>query len=62
MSFSSPRIPFVRRVLVDGTLASLLSTLVLAWRGRAEGLPAASPLNAPAHWFFGRESLRRDDV
>jgi hypothetical protein len=48
--------------LWSGTLASLGSGAVLAWRGRAENASAAAPLNAPAHWFFGDESLRQDDA
>jgi hypothetical protein len=51
---------YLRRTLVDGTLAGLLSLAVLAWRGRAELIRPAAPLNAPAHWFFGDESLRED--
>ncbi|WP_280155007.1 hypothetical protein [Piscinibacter sp. XHJ-5] len=58
--------PSLRRYAVDalwsGTLASLASGAVLAWRGRAENASAAAPLNAPAHWFFGDESLRQDEV
>src|SRR5205085_3747894 len=50
------------RILVDGTLAGMLSAAVLAWRGRVENAHAAAPLNAPAHWFFGGESLHRDGV
>ena len=51
---------FVWRVLGSGTLASLASAAVLAWRGRREtGSPFAA-INAPAHWLWGRESLHRD--
>jgi hypothetical protein len=51
---------FVWRVLGSGSLASLASAAVLAWRGRREtGSPFAA-INAPAHWLWGRESLRRD--
>lgn len=52
----------IGRVLLSGTVASLLSAAVLAWRGRAEKRSAAAPLNAPAHWLWGRESLRRNDT
>jgi hypothetical protein len=58
---STPLAQHVGRVLMSGTLASLASAAVLAWRGRVENASAAAPLNAPAHWFFGRESLHRDD-
>lgn len=48
--------------LVEGALAGLLSTAVLAWRGRREEGTAAGALNAPSHWVWGREALRNDDV
>ena len=51
---------FAQRVLVSGTLASLLSAAVLAWRARRETGSAFAALNAPAHWLWGRASLRRD--
>jgi hypothetical protein len=58
--------PSLRRPAVDalwsGTLASLASGAVLAWRGRTDNASAAAPLNAPAHWIFGDESLRQDDA
>lgn len=51
---------FTWRVLGSGSLASLASAAVLAWRGRREtGSPFAA-INAPAHWLWGRESLHRD--
>ena len=51
---------FVWRVLASGSLASLASAAMLAWRGRREvGSPFAA-INAPAHWLWGRESLHRD--
>lgn len=48
--------------LVAGSLASLLSTCVLAWAGRRESGSAAAPLNAVSHWYWGDEALRRDDT
>lgn len=47
-------------VLLTGTLASIASATVLAWRGWRENGRALGPLNAPAHWLWGGESLRRD--
>ena len=48
------------RVLAEGSLASALSAAVLARRGRTEiGSPWAA-LNAPSHWFWGKQSLRRN--
>ncbi|MDN3921531.1 hypothetical protein [Roseateles violae] len=39
---------------LSGGLASALSTLVLAWRGRRDAGSGAAPLNAPAHWLWSR--------
>jgi len=47
-------------MLVSGSAASLVSMAMLAWRGHLENGSAAAPVNAPSHWFWGRESLRRD--
>lgn len=52
----------IQGLLLNGTLASLASAAVLAWRGRRENRRPLGPLNAPAHWVWGRESLRRDDA
>jgi hypothetical protein len=49
-----------RRVWTHGSLASLLSAVVLAWCGRAETGSAAAALNAPSHWLWGRRALRSD--
>lgn len=46
--------------LVAGSLASVLSTCVLAWAGRRENASASAPLNAVSHWYWGDEALRRD--
>jgi hypothetical protein len=50
----------LQRVLIDGSLASVLSGAVLAWRGRRETGHAMAPLNAPSHWIWGREALHRN--
>ena len=42
-----------RAALVSGTAASILSSLVLAWRGRCEASDAAGPLNGPSQWIWG---------
>jgi hypothetical protein len=55
----SPRATAVH-ALVAGSLASLLSTCVLAWAGRRESGSAAAPLNAVSHWYWGDEALARD--
>ena len=46
--------------LLAGSLASLLSTAVLAFAGRRESGSAAAPLNAVSHWYWGDEALHRD--
>lgn len=59
-----PTVPepgFASRVLLSGSLASVVSAAVLAWRGRSETGSAYSGVNAPAHWVWGDESLRRND-
>jgi len=56
--FSSPRT--WRRVWTHGSVASLLSAALLAWRGRAETGSAAAAINAPSHWLWGRKALRSD--
>jgi hypothetical protein len=43
----------LRRALVSGSAASLLSSLVLAWRGWTEAHDAAAPLNGPSQWVWG---------
>jgi hypothetical protein len=54
--------PSVRNVLLTGTMASLASGATLMWRGHKERRHTLAPLNAPAHWIWGRESLRRHDA
>lgn len=58
LQFTSPLQRLVRPALAHGLWAGLLSTAVLVWRGRAELARPAAPVNAPAHWLFGDESLR----
>ena len=45
-----------RAALVSGTVASILSSLVLAWRGRCDARDAAAPLNGPSQWVYGTEA------
>jgi hypothetical protein len=49
----------IRRGLVDGAVASVLSTLALAARGKAEGAGAYAPTNAVSHWIWEDEALGR---
>lgn len=46
----------VQQSLVAGSLASLLSSAVLAWAGRREDRSAAAPLNALSRWYWGDEA------
>lgn len=50
----------LRHTVVTGSLASLLSMLVLTVKGRQETGSAAAPLNAPSHWLYGDEALHVD--
>jgi hypothetical protein len=49
----------LREGAFTGSLASLTSTVYLAWAGRRRGTTAA-PVNATSHWFFGDPALRED--
>jgi hypothetical protein len=55
-------VSWLQRVLIEGTLGSLLSGLVLARRGRDDTGSALAAVNAPSHWFWGHEALRRNDA
>lgn len=44
---------------VAGSLASVLSSLVLAWMGRRETGSASAPTNATSQWLWGDESLHQ---
>lgn len=50
----------LREGAVAGTVASVLSTAVLAALGRRQAGSAAAPVNAASHWLWGDESLRQD--
>ena len=50
----------IRAGLVSGACASLASTLVLARAGRRELGSAATPLNGPSQWVWGREAPYAD--
>jgi hypothetical protein len=46
--------------LIGGSIASLVSAVVLMRRGRAETGSRWAAINAPSHWFWGDRSLRRN--
>lgn len=48
---------WLTQALVAGGLASILSTAMLAVRGKRDAGTAVATLNAPSHWLFGREAL-----
>ena len=48
------------RVLRSGTAASIASALVLALAGRREVGSAATPLNGPSQWVWGRHAPYQD--
>lgn len=48
--------------LLAGSLASLMSTAVLALAGRRESGSAAAPLNAVSHWYWGDEAFRQQEA
>lgn len=45
-----------RQALVSGTLASVLSTAVLAILGKSEMGKAVAPTNATSHWLWGEQA------
>ena len=50
----------LRNAFASGSAASILSSLVLAGRGRRETPSAAAPINAVSHWLYGRRAYRVD--
>ena len=46
--------------VVGGSLASVLSTCVLAAVGARQAGSAVAPINATSHWLWGDESLHAD--
>jgi hypothetical protein len=54
MTVPQPWPQVLRAAVVSGTLASLASAAVLAWRGLRDAGDAAAPLNGPSQWVWGR--------
>ena len=52
--------PLLLNAFTSGSVASILSSLVLAGRGRRETPSAAAPINAVSHWLYGRRAYRAD--
>lgn len=51
----------VRRGMISGTAASVLSTAALAALGRAGTGSMFAPTNAVSHWIWGDEAARHDE-
>lgn len=49
------------RALVSGLGAGTLSMWTLVRRGRREGYPPATTLNAPSHWLYGDRALAQTE-
>jgi hypothetical protein len=50
----------LREGLVAGSVASVLSTCVLAVAGVRQNGSAVAPINAASHWLWGDEALQED--
>lgn len=48
----------LRRALLSGSTASLLSALAVAWRGHAERAGAWRGINAVSHWRWGERAFK----
>ncbi|HEY0179441.1 MAG TPA: hypothetical protein VGC30_07400 [Dokdonella sp.] len=48
----------LRRALLSGSVASVLSTLVITWRGARDRGRAAAGTNATSQWLWGRRAKR----
>lgn len=51
-----------RQAVVSGTLASILSTAVLAFFGKSSMGKALAPTNATSHWLWGDEAYSEHDL
>ena len=49
----------LKRGLLSGTSASILSTVALLAFGRIESRSASAPVNAISHWYWDDDALRR---
>jgi hypothetical protein len=52
--------PRLAQVAASGLASALVSTLLLAWRGRVDNGSAAAPNNAPSQYVHGRRALLHD--
>lgn len=49
-----------RNTLMHGISTSVLSTVMLLWRGKRDTGRATATLDAPSHWVHGDRALRQD--
>ena len=52
--------PTLRNAITSGSVASLLSAMMLAHRGRRDAASAAAPVNAVTHFLYGDRAYRAD--
>ena len=57
-----PLRPVLSFALCAGTVAAAVSEWTLARRGRRDTGRAAAAINAPSHWLWGEEAIRRDGL
>lgn len=50
----------IRRGVVSGAVASVLSTVALSVRGKRDSGSAVAPVNAVSHWIYGDKAIRRE--
>lgn len=50
----------LQRAAISGTVASVLSTLVLAALGKRESDSPLGPINSVSHWYWGERAHRKD--
>jgi hypothetical protein len=60
MPAPSPAVRLLRDALVSGSVASVVSTLALALRGRNDVDDAAAPVNGPSQRIWGRHAPYQD--
>jgi hypothetical protein len=52
----------IKRAIVPGSSASVLSTVALAALGKSEAGSMSAPTNAISHWLWGEKAARQDTV
>lgn len=52
--------PVLRRALVSGTVAGVTTAVTAALTARAQGMPAAAPINAVSHVVWAGDATRKN--